>query len=83
MEIYLPNSGIGFSISMGAQFYGVGEILDVHGTGFDPDIWVPSEYALELTIKLCEYYGLEPSEKKVETYGTAPARVSLDGYAGY
>ena len=79
-SIYLPNTGLEFSYRADLVF---DDGHSIHGTGFDPDIWVPSEYALELTIKLCEYYGLEPGEKKVETYGTAPARVSLDGYAGY
>lgn len=80
VDCFLPNSGIFFG---GAQEFQIHDGKNAQCVGFDPDIWVPSEYALELTIKMCEYYGLEPGEKKVETYGTAPERVSLDGYASY
>lgn len=76
--IFLPNSGLAFEYQSGISLY---DGKNIHSTGIDPDIWVPSEYALELTIKMCEYYGLEPGEKKVETYGNAPERVDLDKYA--
>ena len=44
---------------------------------------MPSEYALELTLKLCGYYGLTGEDAApLPTRGETPTRVSLKGYGG-
>ena len=78
LPIYLPNTG--FFIGFG-QHAELRNFVNREGYGYDPDIWVPSEYALELTLKLCDYYGLKDADAApIETYGETPKRVDLSGY---
>ena len=53
----LPHSGL--SVSFGTSL-----MLTPDGnreeTGFQPDLWVPPQEALEAVSRLCEYYGLNP-----------------------
>lgn len=78
LTVWLPNSGYGFSFGPHATLE---DFQNREGYGYDPDIWVPSEYALELTLKMCDYYGLsDPDTTVLPNVGQAPARVSLDGY---
>ncbi len=80
IKIYLPNTGyyVGFG-----QHAALEDFVNREGCGYDPDIWVPSEYALELTLKLCGYYGLTDEDAApLPTRGEVPARVSLKGYGG-
>lgn len=80
LTVWLPNSGYGFSFGPHATLE---DFQNREGYGYDPDIWVPSEYALELTLKLCDYYGLtDPDTTPLPDVGQAPARVSLEGYTG-
>ena len=78
LQIWLPNSGwyLGFG-----QHAALEDFVNREGYGYDPDIWTPSEYALELVLKLCDYYGLEdPDAAPLPTTGTVPERVDLAGY---
>ena len=78
LQIWLPNSGwyLGFG-----QCAALEDFVNREGYGYDPDIWTPSEYALELVLKLCDYYGLEdPDAEPLPTTGTVPERVDLAGY---
>lgn len=78
LTVWLPNSG--YRVSFGPHAT-LEDFQNREGYGYDPDIWVPSEYALELTLKLCEYYGLtDPDAAALPDVGQAPARVSLGGY---
>ena len=53
----LPHSGL-------SVFFGTSLMLTPDGnreeTGFQPDLWVPPQEALEAVSRLCEYYGLNP-----------------------
>ena len=76
--VYLPNTG--YSIGFG-QHATLEDFVNREGYGYDPDIWVPSEYALELTLKMCEFYGLQdPDAQPLPNYGELVERVSLSGY---
>lgn len=78
IKVYLPNTGyyVGFG-----QHAELKDFVNREGYGFDPDIWVPSEYALELTLKMCEFYGLQdPDAQPLPNYGELVERVSLSGY---
>ena len=78
IKVYLPNTGYyaGFG-----QCIELKDFVNREGYGFDPDIWVPSEYALELTLKMCEFYGLQdPDAQPLPSYGELVERVSLSGY---
>lgn len=77
--ICLPNSGywVGFGQSVSLE-----DFVNREGWGYDPDIWVPSEYALELTLKMCEYYNLsDPDATVLPEYGEIVERVNLEDYA--
>jgi len=78
LQIWLPNSGwyLGFG-----QCAALDDFVNREGYGYDPDIWTPSEDALELVLKLCDYYGLEdPDAAPLPTTGAVPERVDLAGY---
>ena len=78
IRVYLPNTG--YSIGFG-QHATLEDFVNREGYGYDPDIWVPSEYALELTLKMCEFYGLQdPDAQPLPNYGELVERVSLSGY---
>ena len=78
IRIYLPNTG--YNIGFG-QHAKLEDFVNREGYGYDPDIWVPSEYALELTLKMCEFYGLQdPDAQPLPSYGELVERVSLSGY---
>lgn len=78
IQIYLPNTGYGLGFGNCATLE---EFVNREGYGYDPDIWVPSEYALELTLKMCEFYGLQdPDAQPLPSYGELVERVSLSGY---
>jgi len=78
IRIYLPNTG--YNVGFG-QHARLEDFLNREGYGYDPDIWVPSEYALELTLKMCAFYGLQdPDAQPLPNYGELVERVSLDGY---
>lgn len=76
--IHLPNTGYGVGFGNCATLE---DFVNREGYGYDPDIWVPSEYALELTLKMCEFYGLQdPDAQPLPNYGELVERVSLSGY---
>jgi len=76
--IHLPNTGYGVGFGQAATLE---DFVNREGYGYDPDIWVPSEYALELTLKMCEFYGLQdPDAQPLPNYGELVERVSLSGY---
>lgn len=78
IQLKMPNSGFGLNFG---PICCLEDFVDREGIGYDPDIWVPSEYALELTLKLCEYYGLSDTDAEaLPTVGLTPERISLDGY---
>ncbi len=78
IRVYLPNTG--YNVGFG-QCVELKDFVNREGYGYDPDIWVPSEYALELTLKMCEFYGLQdPDAQPLPNYGELVERVSLDGY---
>lgn len=78
IRIYLPNSG--YNVGFG-QHAALEDFVNRENYGHDPDIWVPSEYALELTLKMCQFYGLQdPDAKPLPNYGELVERVSLSGY---
>lgn len=45
---YLPHSGVPFAISGFAEFYG--ELKNIDGIGFEPDLWCEPEYALRAAV---------------------------------
>ena len=78
IRIFLPNTGYGIGFGQHATLE---DFVNREGYGYDPDIWVPSEYALELTLKMCEFYGLQdPDAQPLPSYGELVERVSLSGY---
>ena len=78
LYIQLPNTGYNVGFAQGVSLE---DFVNREGYGYDPDIWVPSEYALELTLQMCEFYGLsDPDAQPLPTYGEVPERVDLSGY---
>lgn len=78
IRVYLPNTG--YNLGFG-QHATLEDFVNREGYGYDPDVWVPSEYALELTLKMCEFYDLQdPDAQPLPDYGELVERVSLDGY---
>jgi len=78
IRIFLPNTGYNLGFGNCAELEG---FVNREGYGYDPDIWVPSEYALELTLKMCEFYGLQdPDALPLPNYGELVERVNLSGY---
>ena len=78
IRVYLPNTG--YNVGFG-QCVELKDFVNRERYGYDPDIWVPSEYALELTLKMCEFYGLQdPDAQPLPNYGELVERVSLSGY---
>ena len=55
-QFYLPNSGLCMTMGMVLQFVETEENRD--GIGYLPDLWVPSDKALERVEKMVGYYGL-------------------------
>lgn len=55
-SFYLPHSGLSLYFGTGLALFEDGTNRD--GTGFLPDLWVPSEQALELAEKMIDYYDL-------------------------
>jgi len=79
IDIYLPNSG--YNTAFGDSV-ALEDFICREGIGYDPDIWVPTEYALDLVLKMCDYYGLnDPDAVPLEPYGTLPEKVDLTDYA--
>lgn len=52
---YLPNSGLAVQFGTGLTLFSE---ENTDGYGFIPDLWVPSEDALDVVVRLCEHYGL-------------------------
>lgn len=78
IQIYLPNTGYGLGFGNHATLE---DFVNREGYGYDPDVWVPSEYALELVLKMCEFYGLQdPDAQPLPNYGELVERVSISGY---
>ena len=70
---YLPHSGVQFAIGGFMQFDG--EIKNVDGIGYEPDIWCNPANAKDFALKFIEYYGLK--ELKLEQ--SEPTFFSVEG----
>lgn len=72
--IFLPNSKIMLLIGtlFSDQYNEYYKGMNPEGIGFMPDVFVNSTEALDLSMKMIEYYGIEKSNdtSSVETYGT-------------
>lgn len=53
---YLPNSGL--AVSWGTKLQQVEQNRNPDGSGWEPDLWVPSDEALQWVEKLIDYYDL-------------------------
>ena len=70
---YLPYSGVQFAIGGFMQFEG--EVKNIDGIGYEPDIWCNPANAKDFALKFIEYYGLK--ELKLEQ--SEPTFFSVEG----
>ena len=54
---YLPHSGLPVSFGTSLMLTPDGNQEEI---GFQPDLWVPPQDALEAVSRLCDHYGLNP-----------------------
>lgn len=59
-DYWLPHSGVTFGIGGFAKFQG--EVRNIDGIGFEPDIWCEPTQAASSALKLLQYYGVLDAE---------------------
>lgn len=70
---YLPYSGVPFAVGGFMQFDG--EVKNIDGIGYEPDIWCNPANVKDLALKFIEYYGL----KELELEQAEPTFYSVEG----